>query len=937
MKKHFARWLPASVLGLALATSTAFAGFQVQGGKLVEGNGTPFVMRGVSHAHVWYTGTTQQAIRDIASTGANTIRFVVSDGHHSGSRTSGADLAQMIRWCKESKLIAMFEVHDATGFGDDASAEDPLSVVNYWLSSDVRQALDGQEDYVIINPANEPIGNNRAGDWTAMQKQTVQRLRAAGVKHNLLLDAPNWGQDWSNTMRNNAQQVFDADPQRNTIFGVHMYESYGSASVVQGYYQDFKNKNLALVVGEFGADHKGAAVDEDAIMAGAQQHGFGYLGWSWSGNNAETKSLDIANSFNVNSLSSWGNRLINGANGIKQTSKLATIYCTTHCGTSSTASSAASSQGPLNLAFNKPASATSTEGAGFEASKISDGNGATRWASALTAATADVTVDLGGFYNINGMRLSWEAAFAKGYTIQVSSDNLNWSDLFSKTTGTGGVENLSLTGQGRYIRVHMTAKANTAWGYSLWEVEVFGGPTNPPSSSAWSSPASSVRSSTPVIPSSSASSVTNPSAFGCSMKQTGSWQGGGQFDGTLKNNGAGVSSWTVYLTFSQAVQGLSVWNAAVTQISASKYKLTNVSWNGNLGAGAATGFGMTANFSGSVTASCSGSDGGSISSVASSVPNASSSMTLSSRATSSIALCGQSPADPLANTKVKNLLCYLKTNSYISGQTDLADGDYVKSMTGRYPAIIAFDFYNYTDGYTVGNTSETQKAIDWARSKKGIVAFQWHWKCPRGGGKYDGNCDFDQDLNNPNSALYQNIDLVVKEIKKMGDAGVPVLFRPLHEANNNYMWWAKKGQDNYKKLWVLIYNRAQLAGAHNIIWVFNGMASGQGTSLASWYPGDQYADVVSSDYFQSWSDFNTCKAVGNNKVVAIAETFNQLDPAKDPAWSFSVVWASRDWSGKGAEQSWRTAMANPKTIAIDQLPDMFNWTDGPSSVASSAL
>jgi Glycosyl hydrolase family 26 len=232
---------------------------------------------------------------------------------------------------------------------------------------------------------------------------------------------------------------------------------------------------------------------------------------------------------------------------------------------------------------------------------------------------------------------------------------------------------------------------------------------------------------------------------------------------------------------------------------------------------------------------------------------------------------------------------------------------------------VAFDFMGYTSGQI-----QTQNVINWAQSKKGVVAFQWHWNCPHGG-NYSANCDFEPDLNNMGSKLVQDIDLVVRELKKMGDAGVPVLFRPLHESNNNYMWWAKKKSDAYKKLWILIFNRAQLAGAHNIVWVFNGMASHQGTSLASWYPGDQYVDLVTSDYFQTAGDFDICKAIGAGKTPAIAETMNIPDPAKDPAWAYSVAWASRDWGGKGAEQSWKTAMANPKTISIDQLPDMGKW------------
>ncbi|MBO4204591.1 glycosyl hydrolase [Micromonospora echinofusca] len=227
--------------------------------------------------------------------------------------------------------------------------------------------------------------------------------------------------------------------------------------------------------------------------------------------------------------------------------------------------------------------------------------------------------------------------------------------------------------------------------------------------------------------------------------------------------------------------------------------------------------------------------------------------------------------------------------------------------------------------YTNGRI-ETQSVIDWYRTHRGIVSFQWHWYCPRGG-NYATNCDFVPDLNNPSSKLYQDIDLVLREMKKLGDAGIPVLFRPLHEANNNYMWWARKGSDAYKQLWRLMFQRAQALGVHNLVWVFNGMASGQSTSLASWYPGDSYADLVTSDNYQSWNDHHICTSVGSDKTVAVAETFSPLNPATEPAWSYFVVWASRDWTGSGKDVAslWRTAMVDPRTISIDQLPDTGTW------------
>ncbi len=53
----------------------------------------------------------------------------------------------------------------------------------------------------------------------------------------------------------------------------------------------------------------------------------------------------------------------------------------------------------------------------------------------------------------------------------MSTDNTNWTTIYSTTTGTGGIQTLSVTGTGRYIRMYGTARA-TQYGYSLWEFQV---------------------------------------------------------------------------------------------------------------------------------------------------------------------------------------------------------------------------------------------------------------------------------------------------------------------------------------------------------------------------------------------------------------------------------------------------------------------------------
>lgn len=319
----------------------------------------------------------------------------------------------------------------------------------------------------------------------------------------------------------------------------------------------------------------------------------------------------------------------------------------------------------------------------------------------------------------------------------------------------------------------------------------------------------------------------------------------------------------------------------------------------------------------------------------SSVSMSSVSSTSTSTGTSSSVFGGQLPCDPLATSKAKSLLNYLKTHTYISGQTDMADGNRVKNLTGRFPAIIAFDFYSFTDGDQAKNDRQIQEAIDFGKSN-GIVSFQWHWKAPipTGRGEYYTQWDFAAQLNNTTSQLYKDIDLIAAALKKINDAGIPVVFRPLHEANNNFMWWAKQGTENYKTLFRLMYNRITAAGAHSTLWVFNGMASGSSaaTPMANWYPGNSYVDIISGDYTQSWNDLNVMKNMGNNKTVGISETFYALNPASDAGFSFSVVWASRDWadskSGRtvaDVENAWKNAMSNPKTISKDQLPDMSVW------------
>ncbi|MDD7793350.1 galactose-binding domain-containing protein [Clostridium sp. 'White wine YQ'] len=127
-----------------------------------------------------------------------------------------------------------------------------------------------------------------------------------------------------------------------------------------------------------------------------------------------------------------------------------------------------------NIALNKTATASSFLGGNTAALAFDSDNAGTRWESAFSDPQW-ISVDLGSTYNVTGAKLIWETAAAKDYKIQVSSDNSNWVDAYTKTGGTGGTEAITFGASvtGRYVRMYGTTRT-TQYGYSLWGFEVYG-------------------------------------------------------------------------------------------------------------------------------------------------------------------------------------------------------------------------------------------------------------------------------------------------------------------------------------------------------------------------------------------------------------------------------------------------------------------------------
>ncbi|MFI5758546.1 beta-1,3-glucanase family protein [Streptomyces sp. NPDC051569] len=125
------------------------------------------------------------------------------------------------------------------------------------------------------------------------------------------------------------------------------------------------------------------------------------------------------------------------------------------------------------LSTGRPATASTAESAAFPASAAVDGDAGTRWSSGFTDPQW-LQVDLGAVRSVNRVRLTWEAAYGRAYQIQTSVNGSAWSTAYSTGGGDGGTDDLTFAAVGaRYVRFYGTQRA-TPYGYSLWEMEVYG-------------------------------------------------------------------------------------------------------------------------------------------------------------------------------------------------------------------------------------------------------------------------------------------------------------------------------------------------------------------------------------------------------------------------------------------------------------------------------
>lgn len=274
--------------------------------------------------------------------------------------------------------------------------------------------------------------------------------------------------------------------------------------------------------------------------------------------------------------------------------------------------------------------------------------------------------------------------------------------------------------------------------------------------------------------------------------------------------------------------------------------------------------------------------------------------------------------------------------------------DAIAQKYGKYTAIVGFDYIHipYSPANWIDYSDITPVKKVWDAGS--IPAVTWHWNVPDGKGGYttDAKAPF-----SPSKILVDGTDEqriaeadvaeMAASLAKLRDAGIPVLFRPFHEAAGDYLWgpwfwWGKEGVDVTKQLYVWLFNKlTQEYKLNNLIWTWTVQCSREGkpASLAdirAAYPGDNYVDIVGTDiYAEPFSDqsryFNLVNSlVDGKKMVALTETGNLLDPTAEfknhTLWLYFMSWY--EWSDSGAalgsewnkNGEWGKVLSNPYVL-----------------------
>ncbi|MFH1198374.1 MAG: glycosyl hydrolase [bacterium] len=309
-----------------------------------------------------------------------------------------------------------------------------------------------------------------------------------------------------------------------------------------------------------------------------------------------------------------------------------------------------------------------------------------------------------------------------------------------------------------------------------------------------------------------------------------------------------------------------------------------------------------------------------------------------------------SPVTPNASPEAVELLNYIHS---ISGNHTLA-GQHCQPVYGSlrlsvihrymhaYPALYGQDFGFDVPGYIDG-INFRQRNIDEIilKHRDGfIITLMWHAVPPT----KDEPVSFWEDIQGEvsdeewdslitpgtkiNERWKSQVDVIAWFLKQLREAHVPVLWRPYHEMNGGWFWWGKKdGEDGYKKLWRMLFDRlVNFHKLNNLIWVYNtNEVKFWVDSHVEYYPGDDVVDILATDVYTegfSESNYEELLELAGNKPIALGEVgrIPSMDILEDqPRWVWFMQWGDPE-SGMRDPETMSNAYKSDQVITLEELP-----------------
>jgi hypothetical protein len=327
-------------------------------------------------------------------------------------------------------------------------------------------------------------------------------------------------------------------------------------------------------------------------------------------------------------------------------------------------------------------------------------------------------------------------------------------------------------------------------------------------------------------------------------------------------------------------------------------------------------------------------------------------------AQAALAFQPDTPVTPGASPEAQAMLNYF-AHTYgrkiIAGQHDgwqvesnglSRELNYIRETSGKLPALVEWDVSGCAARDHETNHLLMKRALDWAQSRRGLAGFCWHWRAPMNEPSFyvkETSFDISRAVT-PGTPEYdgmvRDLDAVAGELEVLRDARVPVVWRPLHEANGRWFWWGAGGPEPFKKLWRLMFENFTVKHRlNNLIWEFS---PGAETDLAAWYPGDAFVDIIGADNYPMDGNHNPAgdifdelsKMTRGQKLIALGENGPIPNPAllagEKAGWLFFSTWSGSILFDKTSTGQLREYFQNPRVLTLADLPDLKTFSTKPS-------